>query len=290
MENLSAQEALNWAQSKHAKKLADQLAKTGSMSIDGESVMLSEVLTSDAYGLENQIKAYKEIAAQLSGDTLEAFNKAYQHLYDFSNSFSASSITLITNLGLTADEINKLATAMRKLGIEEELLTNRMEKLIVYTGNGMSVQDAIKSVFADQLEGLTGEEYENAYNTILNAWIDATGVGINNMGQEVDKLQNKINNFYTNVTKWGEMSANEQAQFIADNAELFKDNAELLEAFNTGDYAVIEAALGASDTLKKQREKLVTQLQTELANEEAKLPENQNVAYMQYLLYLCPDF
>lgn len=283
MENLSAQEALNWAQSEHAKKLADQLAKTGSMSINGESVMLSEVLTSDAYGLENQIKAYKEIAAQLSGDTLEAFNKAYQHLYDFSNSFSANSITLITNLGLTADEINKLATAMRKLGVEEELLTNRMEKLIVYTGNGMSIQDAIKSVFADQLEGLTGEEYENAYNTILNAWIDATGVGINNMGQEVDKLQNKINNFYTNATKWGEMSANEQAQFIADNAELFKDNAELLEAFSTGDYAVIEAALGASDTLKKQREKLVTQLQTELANEEAKLPENQNVAYMQYL-------
>jgi hypothetical protein len=79
------------------------------------------------------------------------------------------------------------------------------------------------------------------------------------------------------------MSANEQAQFIADNAELFEDNAELLEAFSTGDYAVIEAALGASDTLKKQREKLVTQLQTELTNEEAKLPENQNVAYMQYL-------
>ena len=131
--------------------------------------MLSEVLTSDNYGLENQIAAYKEIAAQLSGETLEAFNKAYQHLYDFSNSFSTSSIKLITNLGLTADEINKLAVAMRKLGVEEELLTNRMEKLIVYTGNGMGVQDAIKSVFADQLTGLTDEEYKEAYNTILNA-------------------------------------------------------------------------------------------------------------------------
>ena len=35
--------------------------------------MLSEVLTSDVYGLENQIKAYKEITSQLSGETLEEF-------------------------------------------------------------------------------------------------------------------------------------------------------------------------------------------------------------------------
>ena len=131
--------------------------------------MLSEVLASDAYGLENQIKAYKEIALQLSGETLEAFNKAYSYFKDFASSFSENSISLITNLGITADEINNLAKAMRKLGVEEELLINRMEKLIVYTGNGMGVQDAIKSVFADQLTGLTDDEYKEAYNAILNA-------------------------------------------------------------------------------------------------------------------------
>ena len=141
----------------------------GAISIDGSLISLTEVLTSDAYGLEKQIDAYKKIASQLDGDTLEAFNKAYQHLYDFANSFSDSSIKLITNLGITTDEINKLAVAMRKLGVEEELLTNRMEKLIVYTGNGMSVQDAINSVFADQFAGLTEDEYKEAYNTILNA-------------------------------------------------------------------------------------------------------------------------
>lgn len=283
LENLNATQALEWANGRVAEKLAQQLALAGSINIDGKSIMLSEVLTSDAYGLENQIKAYKEIASQLSGETLEAFNKAYSYFKDFASSFSENSISLITNLGITADEINNLAKAMRKLGIEEELLTNRMEKLIVYTGNGMGVQDAIKSVFADQLTGLTDEEYKEAYNTILNAWIDATGVGINNMGQELDKLQNKVNNFYTNATKWGEMSANEQAQFIADNAELFENNAGLLSAFESGDYATIEKALRGSDALEKQRQATLTQLRTELANEEAKLPEKQNVAYMKYL-------
>ena len=283
LENLSATQALEWANGRVAEKLAQQLALAGSINIDGESIMLSEVLASDAYGLENQIKAYKEIALQLSGETLEAFNKAYSYFKDFASSFSENSISLITNLGITADEINNLAKAMRKLGVEEELLINRMEKLIVYTGNGMGVQDAIKSVFADQLTGLTDEEYKEAYNTILNAWIDATGVGINNMGQELDKLQNKINNFYTNATKWGEMSANEQAQFIADNAELFENNAGLLSAFESGDYATIEKALRGSDALEKQRQATLTQLRTELANEEAKLPENQNVAYKKYL-------
>ena len=79
------------------------------------------------------------------------------------------------------------------------------------------------------------------------------------------------------------MSANEQAQFIADNAELFEDNAGLLAAFESGDYAAIEEALKGSDTLEKQRQATLTQLRTELANEEAKLPENQNVAYKKYL-------
>ena len=283
MENLSTTEALEWANGRIAEKLTQQLSLMGAMNIDGSLISLTEVLTSDAYGLENQITAYKEIASQLSGETLEAFNKAYSYFKDFASSFSENSISLITNLGITADEINNLAKAMRKLGVEEELLTNRMEKLIVYTGNGMSVQDAIKSVFADQLAGLTGDEYKETYNTILNAWIDATGVGINNMGQELDKFQNKVNNFYTNATKWGEMSANEQAQFIADNAELFEDNAGLLSAFESGDYAAIEKALKGSDTLEKQRQATLTQLRAELLNEQAKFPENQNVAYKKFL-------
>ena len=79
------------------------------------------------------------------------------------------------------------------------------------------------------------------------------------------------------------MSANEQAQFIADNAELFENNTELLSAFESGDYATMEKALRGSDALEKQRQATLTQLRTELANEEAKLPENQNAAYKKYL-------
>ena len=79
------------------------------------------------------------------------------------------------------------------------------------------------------------------------------------------------------------MSANEQAQFIADNAELFENNAGLLSAFESGDYAAIEKALKGSDTLEKQRQATLIQLRTELANEEAKLPEKQNIAYKKYL-------
>ena len=283
LENLSAEEALEWAQSKQSEKLAKHLNSMGNIKIDGELVSLVEALSSDDYELKDRVNAFKAIADTLSGDALEAFKDAYNDLLDFSRNFSDNALNLITNLGLTTDEINNLAAAMKKLGVEEELVSNKLERLVTLTGNGVSIKSAIGSVFADELSGLSQEEYDKAYKTILNAYIDATAAGVNNMGQQIDKMQNKINNFYEKASKWNEMTANEQAEFIADNAELFKGDADLLNAFESGDYTKIENALKNSDTLTKQREALVKQLQIDLDAENAKAFEDQNAAYKKYL-------
>ena len=50
-------------------------------------------------------------------------------------------------------------------------------------------------IFGAQIGSLDTDEGKKLYNTILNAYAEATGVGILNMGQNLDKLNNTINDF-----------------------------------------------------------------------------------------------
>ena len=51
-------------------------------------------------------------------------------------------------------------------------------------------------IFGAQIGSLNTKDGKKLYNTILNAYAEATGVGILNMGQNLDKLNNTINDFY----------------------------------------------------------------------------------------------
>lgn len=105
------------------------------------------------------------------------------------------------------------------------------------------------------------------------------------MGQNIDKLKNQVNSIYETATKWSTMSETDRTQFIADNQELFSgtDGARLLQAFESGNYQIIEQALKNNETLatkmQQQREQLEQELKVELAREG----DDRNEAYIRYL-------
>lgn len=131
---------------------------------------------------------------------------------------------------------------MRKIGVEEELVLSKLGNLISKVGYGMDLNSAITTTFAQELAA-AGDEADDLYKTILNAYTAATGLGIGNMGQNIDKLQNQIHSFYENVEKWGTMTATEKTSFMSDNAEMFKENPELYSALESGNYKVVEDIL-----------------------------------------------
>lgn len=79
------------------------------------------------------------------------------------------------------------------------------------------------------------------------------------------------------------MSASDQASFLNDNAELFKNNEELYRAFQTGDLAAIEKALASSEALQKEVQQQVRTINSQLAIEEARADKDRNEALIEYL-------
>ena len=129
------------------------------------------------------------------------------------------------------------------------------------------------------------DDSEDALNAFISAYGDLVQVGILNMGQNMDKVQNSINSFYEKSLKWNEMSESDKAEFIQDNAELFNENngKELLEAFESGNYEKIEEALSKNTALQEQLEKRRKEIAQELLIEEARTGKDRNEAYIAQL-------
>lgn len=81
------------------------------------------------------------------------------------------------------------------------------------------------------------------------------------------------------------MSETDKTAFISENEGLFKGTTgeKLLEAFETGNYAVIERELSANKALVKQREQLLRDVNTQLEIERAKAESDRNYAYIREL-------
>jgi chromosome segregation ATPase len=103
------------------------------------------------------------------------------------------------------------------------------------------------------------------------------------MGQAMEKFGNTINGFYEKASNWAELSESEKAEFISDNAELFKGEggADLLKAFESGDYEIIEQKL-AQQMSEDTKEKLAEVRRT-LAVEMARTGDERNEAYIKQL-------
>lgn len=293
IDNISAEEAYQWAIEKTGETLAQNLVTLGSINARDasgnlEKVDILNILSSDDYSLKEQVEAFAIAYKSLEGTSKEAFKTIYNSLYAFYEWNDVATLEFIDNIGLTIDEINSLGEAMQKIGVKSEDLVSRFQDLINNIQNfGSDIRTAIANTFEDILnEAADSDEYEAIFDTILNAYIDATTIGILNMGQNIEKFKNTIESFYETSVKWSSMSSSERAEFMLDNADLFsgEDGKALLKAFETGDYSKIEAALKNSDSLNNQRLKRLKELNAELNAERAKSLEDQNQAYIQTLL------
>lgn len=81
------------------------------------------------------------------------------------------------------------------------------------------------------------------------------------------------------------MSQTDRTQFISDNADLFSgaDGNALLQAFETGNYQLIETALKNNEALNKKMQEQREQLEQELKVELAREGDDRNEAYIKYL-------
>ena len=275
LSNLSAQEAYNWATEEGRENIKALVAQL-------EQLNVGEILTSNDYNLSEQIDAYRKAYNSLEGDARNALKEEFRAL-DTMASWDSTTIGLIEHLNLTADEVNNIAKAIQKLGFNAEQSLVKFKLLLNNISSSGDVQKSITDLFGAQIGSLDTDEGKKLYNTILNAYAEATGVGILNMGQNLDKLNNTINDFYKKAAEWSTMSKAEQTQFLNDNAKLFNNNAELLEAFESGNYQAIEEALKNSDALKEQVKDRIAEIEQEIALERAKLVEDQNTAYIKML-------
>ena len=87
------------------------------------------------------------------------------------------------------------------------------------------------------------------------------------------------------------MSESDRAEFIQDNAELFADDPEtvenegqeLLRAFESGNYALIESALKSNKVLQERMADQREKVRQELLIEEARVGDDRNEAYIEEL-------
>lgn len=81
------------------------------------------------------------------------------------------------------------------------------------------------------------------------------------------------------------MSESDRTQFILDNADLFsgESGAELLQAFETSNYNLIEQALRNNESLNKRLQTRLAEIEQELLVETAYQGDKRNEAYIKYL-------
>ena len=287
LEGLTPAEALAFAnQPERIEELVNQLNSLNkvytSLSDKDKTGTVTEVLTSDDYSIVDKVDAYRQAIAALTPEMQELFNTTYADIATFAT-FSESVLSFINTKGITVDGINDIGDAINELGYTGEAATQKLQALFATIADGTSIQDAITTVFGLDLSNKTGI---TQYNAVLKAYTDAIGTGILNMGQNIQSLKTNINSFYETAMKWSELTDSEKAAFLTDNMELFEgpEGQKLLKAIESQDYNLIYQALSDKDgTLYKKVQQQIQDIDEEIQLEYAKLEEDRNYAYIQYL-------
>ena len=287
LEELTPAEALAFAnQPERIEELVNQLNNLNkaytSLSDKNKTGTVTEVLTSDDYSIVDKVDAYRQAIAALTPEMQELFNATYADIATFAT-FSESVLSFIDTKGITVDGINDIGDAINELGYTGEAATQKLQALFATIADGTNIQDAITTVFGLDLSNQTGI---TQYNAVLKAYTDAIGTGILNMGQNIQSLKTNINSFYETAMKWSELTDSEKTAFLTDNMQLFEgpEGQKLLKAIESQDYNLIYQALSDKDgTLYKKVQKQIQDIDEEIQLEYAKLEEDRNYAYIQYL-------
>lgn len=304
LSELSIQQAYDYANDTtgtKVKNLVEELSKLEKIQTtinDKQTeISASEILNSDDYNIADKVKAYKQVANALL-DTKEAytaFKTTYQE-YELFDKMGEDVLVFIDKMGWGADAINQLGEGWKKLqkaGIDitestyKSMLTSDGGILSTLEQSGGDVADTIEGVFGTYLEQIQrdGENYAKAYNIMVDIFAETMSVGMLNMGQNIEKLGNSVNSIYEKASQWGSLKESEKMEFMQDNADLFKGDQgqEMLAAFESGNYRLIEEALRNNANYQKRLETQLAQIDSELSIEEARKGEERNEAYIKYL-------
>ena len=289
-DEMNAEENWQYAQDTTGQSIERLIKKIREQQIaleDGSEISAATILNSEDYTLKEQVQAFKEIEKSLQGDTvaLQALRDSYQHLVTFT-SMNPIVLDFIENKNLSTDQINNMYSAWKTLqkegiDISQEVFETRFSRYLeVLAETNGDALTATREVFYDYLDGS-----EKTLNAFINAYGNIVEKGILNMGQSIEKTKNTINGFYEKAMEWNELSDSEKSEFISNNLELFsgKTGADLLSAFETGDYARIEEALRTNKTLQEKLKQQRDEVAQELKIEEAKQGDARNEAYIKQL-------
>ena len=295
LEGMSAEEAWAYAKDDDGKKvqaLARSLQELTMVvkDVNGKMVTLNvgSILNSDDYSLKDQVEAFEKTRNALlkeygsASEEFKAFSETFSQ-YEFFTQLEEDALDFVDSVGMSINELNDLYGAWEKLkkrGVnisQEEWEGNFELYLETLAATQGDVLAATELIFGEYLD-----DSEDALNAFIEAYGDLVQVGILNMGQNIDKVKNSINNFYEKALEWDKMSESDKAEFIQDNAELFSDG-NLLQAFESGNYEDIEKALSKNEAFQKQLEQRRKEIAQELLIEEARTGEARNEAYIAQL-------
>ena len=295
LEGMSAEEAWAYAKDDDGKKvqaLARSLKELTMVvkDVNGKMVKLNvgSILNSDDYSLKDQVEAFEKTRDTLlkeygsASEEFKAFSETFSQ-YEFFTKLEGDALDFVDSIGMSINELNDLYGAWEKLqkrgvNISQEDWENNFELYLeTLAATQGDVLAATELIFGEYLD-----DSEDALNAFIEAYGDLVQVGILNMGQNIDKVKNSINNFYEKALEWDKMSESDKAEFIQDNAELFSDG-NLLTAFESGNYEDIEKALSKNEAFQKQLEQRRKEIAQELLIEEARTGGARNEAYIAQL-------
>lgn len=187
----------------------------------------SDILQDDNSSLKERVEAFRLLKDQLVSNSIayQGIVNAYKEFNVFA-SWDNDLLELIDTIHITNDEINTLYTSYdtviktlrekeKQLGLDlglsdtfqeivsgEEYQKALIEKFLpTFAETNMNAAEAMRSAFGELLSTLDSDEYEYVYNAILNQVAKAVQVGIQNIGQNVDKLKNSVSSIYSTVEK-----------------------------------------------------------------------------------------
>lgn len=286
-----------------ADLLKDSLEKLASIKTTDGS-LAADVLQDEDSSLKERTLAFRQLEKELgkTSDEFKAISEAYKEFNVFAE-WNDSTLDLIDNLKITNDELNDLwesyskveKTLRNKAGEDgnwssnftdiiseteyQDAILDTLNKVALYNGD---IATAINDAFGNYLSDFS--KSSEMYAAIVNQIANTIQIGIQNIGQNVDKLKSTITSMYDVVGKWNSMSYTEQSEFIAEHGEMFEgeQGVTLLEALKTQDYEKIRAALATNTTLKNNIANELKELNNELNAEIAK-GANANLATIQFL-------
>ncbi|MBS7256883.1 MAG: phage tail tape measure protein [Methanobrevibacter sp.] len=272
----------------NGKPLSDIMSKALNTKINGEGAV--GILSDEARTIQERAKAYKSLQASLIGiaGASEWMKGAYAGWDKITEMFSDEQLKNLDKFNIDFNKLNNLYTnfdtvakkvasdtngnvVFSTLINEEDYQKGMLEAVKNLDRFEGDVSKAVRTAF----EGIIGtsEEYNDVWNAIFDQFGNALTVGIQNIGQSVDKLKSSVTSFYSTAQKWNTMSKTEQSTFMSEHAAEFsgEDGAKLLEAFETQDYNRIEEALRNNQTIRNNLDRQIQQVRQELGVEEAKL-------------------